>query len=84
MVLPGVARADIGRADADNVYRRHLRQAAGPVDPGAAVDAERIAHIVRVVVADDKLHRPVRGEPAEQQPAQVVIVAAAGEDRACE
>ena len=78
MILPGVAQADILRTDAQHMHMLDLRQAAGPVDPGAAVDTERVAHVIRVVVADDQLEFLLRRQAIQQQLAEVVIVTAAG------
>src|SRR5471032_2746089 len=59
-----------------------LRQTAGPIDPRAAMDAERVTHVVRVVVADDQVKLLLRGQSVQQQLAEVVIVATAGKHTA--
>ena len=81
-VLPRVGKADVPRGDADDMDAPDARQQGGVRHPRTAMDAEGIAHVVRVVVEND--HIKGRGRQAAAQAAQrdqrdVVEVAAAHE-----
>ncbi|KAG0953421.1 hypothetical protein G6F31_013441 [Rhizopus arrhizus] len=82
MVLPGMAKADVAGGDAQHMDVLNLRQLAGGVHPGAAMHAEREAHVVGVVVQYHQLERCLRAHAPQQRQAEVVEIATAKHDRA--
>lgn len=83
MVFPAVRCLDIPRCDANDMHARDKRQAADMPYPRAAMNAEWVTHVVRMVIENDDLYCLVKSGVAANQPmAEVMEIATAEEGNA--